>query len=437
MGADDEGVPHSQRPVYIGLGGAPEGEGLAADGISYVRLHFTLKDFTDEELGRANILCHLMGNVETQHFSVTELDSEIDENLGRFSIFSQVASGRGGYEPMVTLAMAVLPEHKADAVRLADEVMNRTLFKDEKYILNLLRQQRIESEQSIMMGGNSMAVRRADAMLCENGAVREAMQGISKLRLLQSEEKGFGKENLTWMEEMRRRIFSRDRLTVSLTGEMDESWLQALIGVLPDVPMGKPALHALMPRRAEGFLIPSEIGFAARCAMLTHEDRGALKVASQFLTLDYLWNTIRVKGGAYGTNLSATDSGPMEISSFRDPNAAGSLESFSKTAEALEEFLASDAELTQYIVSTIGSVDPLRTPRSVGPEADWMYFSGTRQEDLDREWTQILSCTRETLKDVAKAIRAACDDSVICVVGGQKSLDALKGKLDSVEAIQQ
>ena len=141
-----------------------------------------------------------MGNVETENYSVTELDSEIDENLGRLSIFTQVHSGRGGFVPLLTVSIAVLEEHKADAVRLIDEIINRTKFSDEKYILNLLRQHRIELEQSAMMAGNAFAARRASSALSEAGAVREAMQGISRLRLLQGEEKGFSAESREWMD---------------------------------------------------------------------------------------------------------------------------------------------------------------------------------------------------------------------------------------------
>ena len=433
-------IPEKRTPVPLTVteksGVTVLHQDVDAGGISYLRLNFLLDDLSDEELGRASLLAHLMGNVETENYSVTELDSEIDENLGRLSIFTQVHSGRGGFAPLLTVSMAVLEEHKGDALRLFDEIVGRTKFTDEKYILNLLRQYRIELEQSAMMAGNAFAARRASATLSEAGAVREAMQGISRLRLLQGEEKNFSKENLAWMEALRRRIFTRDRLTLSLTGDMDEAWLKQFVSLLPSSPKGEKAEHKPLPGCAEGFLIPSEIGFAARSALLPHADRGALKVASQFLTYDYLWNTIRVKGGAYGTSFSATDSGTMEITSYRDPNAAQSLDSFMKTADALKAFAASSDDLTQYIVSTIGNIDPLRTPRSIGPEADWMYFSRTTQQELNSEWTQVLTCDKQKLSEIAEAIREACNASAICVVGGKSSLDACGDKLEKIESIQ-
>ena len=52
-----------------------------------------------------------------------------------------------------------------------------------------------------------------------------------------------------------------------------------------------------------------------------------------------------------------------------------------ETARVLREFSNGEDDLTQYIVSTIGRIDPLWTPRSVGDEAAWMYFSGTTEED--------------------------------------------------------
>ena len=52
---------------------------------------------------------------------------------------------------------------------------------------------------------------------------------------------------------------------------------------------------------------------------------GTIQVAARILTYGYLWNTIRVKGGAYGTGLSISENGDVTFTSFRDPSVANSL----------------------------------------------------------------------------------------------------------------
>ena len=405
-------------------------------GISYLTMYFSLADFTAEELSRAAILAPLMGNIATEHYDVAALKSETNEKLGRLAIFPQIHAGRKQAGAFVTVNIAVLESHKQDAVALADEILNHSLFTDEAYILNLIRQNRIGMEQAIMMQGNAYAARHASAALSPVGAMSEHFQGMSLLRQLQKEEKAFGPDTLRWMDALAKRIFTRERVTLSLTGPMDEAWLRAARDVLRSAPMGEPVALTPLQGKADGFMIPSEIGFAARVADLPADNRGAVQVAAQFLTFDFLWNVIRVKGGAYGTGFRSTETGTMEITSFRDPNAAQSLRSFCQTADALRAFCQSDADLTQYIISTIGGIDPLRTPRSIGVEAAWMYFSGTTEEERMQEWNQVLHTTKAQLLAFADVLDAACARSSVCVIGGQTSLDACGDQLNHIESVQ-
>ena len=407
-----------------------------SSGISYLTLYFSLADMPAEELSRAAILARLMGDVATENYDVAALHAETNEKLGRLSIYAQLHAGRKRAEPFVTVNVAVLENRKQDAVRLLDEILNRSVFTDEAYILNILRQGRIGTEQGIMMGGNAYAARHAGAALTPTGAMNEALQGIGFLRVLQKTEKEFGADTLAWLDAMRKRIFVRNRVTASLTGEMDEAWVKAVLAVLPAGEKGEEAVYTPAQRRADGFSIPSEIGFAARAAVLLPENNGAAQVAGNFLTYDYLWNTIRVKGGAYGTSFRVTETGNMEITSYRDPHAAQSLDSFCETARVLREFSNGEDDLTQYIVSTIGRIDPLRTPRSVGDEAAWMYFSGTTEEDLCRDWDQVIHTTKDDLRKLADTIGKACDESVVCVVGGKTALEACGDKLEHIESVQ-
>lgn len=406
-------------------------------GISYLTLYFSLSDFDARDLSRASIVAPLLGSIATEHFDVTALRSETNEKLGRFSVYPQSHLGVRRSGAFVTVQIALLENSKQDAVALADEILNRSLFTDEAYILNLVRQRRIGMEQEIMMSGSSFAARHALSSLSPAYAMTEALQGLGMLRQLQKEEKEFGPDTLAWMAALAKRIFTRERVTLSVTGELDEKWVRQMRDVLCSGPMGAPKTLTPAGGDRDGFLIPSEIGFAARAALpAALENRGAAQVAAQFLTYDYLWNTIRVKGGAYGTGFRVTETGGLAVTSYRDPAPGASLQSFLGTADALRAFCRSGESLTQYIISTIGSIDPLRTPRSISGEAGWMYFSGATEEDLLREWDQVLHTTKEQLLSFADALEEACAASNICVVGGQTALDGCGDQISHVESVQ-
>ena len=165
-------------------------------------------------------------------------------------------------------------------------------------------------------------------------------------------------------------------------------------------------------------------------------DLGAAEVAAQFLTYDYLWNTIRVKGGAYGTGLRVGRWGNLAVTSFRDPSAAQSLNAFCQAGAALRAFCQGEEDVDRYIVSTIGEIDPLLTPRAAGEMAARLYLAGVTAEDLEQEWAQVLRTDKEKLSAFADLLDQALPASQICVIGGQNALAACGDMLSRIEPLQ-
>ena len=69
--------------------------------------------------------------------------------------------------------------------------------------------------------------------------------------------------------------------------------------------------------------VPSGVSYAASAGHLARygqEADGALRVLSTILSYDYLWNEVRVKGGAYGCGCQGGASGKVGFYSYRDPS---------------------------------------------------------------------------------------------------------------------
>ena len=160
-------------------------------------------------------------------------------------------------------------------------------------------------------------------------------------------------------------------------------------------------------------------------------------MASNLLTYDYLWNEVRVKGGAYGTNLRIGEDGSVSFSSFRDPGCGRSLDTFTGAGAALRSFCDSGEQPDRYIISTIGDMDPLLTPRMEGTMAAAMYFSGRTQADRQQARSEVLHTTVEELRTFSRELDALCGASTVCVVGGDAALDACGDKITSRERLQQ
>ena len=65
---------------------------------------------------------------------------------------------------------------------------------------------------------------------------------------------------------------------------------------------------------------------------------GAFYAVARFLSRGYLWDNVRVVGGAYGGGCALNpSSGGFAFSSFRDPNLQGTLDIYGKTVSVLDE----------------------------------------------------------------------------------------------------
>ena len=89
----------------------------------------------------------------------------------------------------------------------------------------------------------------------------------------------------------------------------------------------------------EGFKTQSDVqyvGLGANFRDLGYDFSGKLLVLKHILEYDYLWNYVRVKGGAYGSKLLISVAGDIVFASYRDPNLQETYKNYKKTYNYLK-----------------------------------------------------------------------------------------------------
>ncbi len=415
---------------------------LNASGILYTDLYFSASGLTEEELCCASFLCDVLTRTATEQYSSLELQNEIKANMGGLDVFATVYSRVGitdSCAPYLVCTGSVLESKTGDAVRLTSEILTRSRFTDRQLILNLLRQKKMGCEQSFAMAGHNYGVSRVNAYLTSAGAVNEYFSGYSFYQWVKRQEAGFaetGDALCAKLEELYHRIFTRERMLISVTGSEQPAYVSALIEELPSVPEQQTLCRiAPLGIHREGIVVPAGVSFAvsgANLYQLHASYTGSLRVAGNILSLSYLWNTIRVKGGAYGTGFFARSNGMTAYYSYRDPNAARSLDVYAHADDYLREFCAGEENLTKYIIGTIADFEPLQTPRSIGRNASLWYLTGYTYEDACRLRHEVLHTTREDLLSLCGVLKAITDCGAVCVVGGKDKLEACGKQLDTL-----
>ena len=140
-------------------------------------------------------------------------------------------------------------------------------------------------------------------------------------------------------------------------------------------------------------------------ARLGYKPTGAIAVVINHLNTTWLWDKIRVQGGAYGGQcMFDRYSGGFTFVSYRDPNLIATLDTYDRAADFLRNADLNEVELTRNIVGTIGEVDSYRLPDAKAFDSMQRYLIGDTDEARQRLREEILSTTAADIRNFADAM---------------------------------
>ena len=144
------------------------------------------------------------------------------------------------------------------------------------------------------------------------------------------------------------------------------------------------------------------------------------------LGYDYLWNNVRVKGGAYGCMCGFSQNGNGYFVSYRDPSLKETNEIYEGAYEYVANFNVSDRDMTKYIIGAISNMDVPLTPSGAGSRGFNAYMTGITEEYLKEVRNQVLQATQEDIRKLAPIVKSILDDGNLCVIGNEKKIEENK-----------
>ena len=178
-------------------------------------------------------------------------------------------------------------------------------------------------------------------------------------------------------------------------------------------------------KRNEGFLSASQVQYVCRAGNFINKGlsyTGALRVLKVLMSYEYLWQEVRVKGGAYGCMCTFGKSGDSYFVSYRDPNLKGTVEVYERAADFVENFDGDERTMTQYIIGAVSEMDTPLNPAAKGLRSMSAYLTNQTLSDLQKERDEVLSATQDDIRALAAHIRAFMQDDCLCVVGNEEKI---------------
>ena len=413
---------------------------VASRGITYTNLLFDISDLNENELFLVSLLCELYKNLPTEKYDALGLQTLIKTELGTLAVVPLTVSSDGEVKSYVNVSVSSLNSRLFAVADILSELLLTTDFSSLSTIGKIVRQIKCDEAESIGASGHAVAMSRSMAYISREAAVSEYLSGLEHYIRLKELDSEFDlrKESLsTSFAELQARIFTKKRLKVFYAGERNDLYAKAITELFP---IGEDFISECkietLGIRHEGVLIPAGVAFAGKGVRPLCESAflsGSWGVARTALSFGYLWNNIRVLGGAYGAGFAARrNSGNCGFYTYRDPSPHRSVEIFKQSPSYLKDLAASDEDIDGFIIGALGDSDPLMTPKVTALMALGAHLRHDTTEARQKHRSELLGTTKDDLLKISEWLEAAIDNSGVCIVGGRDKLDACGDIIDSI-----
>ena len=415
--------------------------------LAYALAYFDISGVSYQELPYVTVLARLLTKLDTDRMRADELDSYIKSNLGFLSFSTEVyvPDNPRLAAPKLVAAAGALSEKIDCLARIPQEIWGSTRFDDTDRMRDVLTQMRINLEQGFLNAGHGAAMARAFSYVSPAGVVREQLGGVDFYRWLRDLLEHFDDRKEALCEKLRElaaRIFVSDGAVMSFIGSGEDyrRWWDAA-GNLGLEPRTAPVKELYVPApedKREAFIIPSDICFCAQAhdpRMLGLETPGSWAVAAGALSYDYLWNEVRVKGGAYGCGFRVLADRQLAFYSYRDPALDATLARFADAGAWLAGFEPDDAAFEGLVVSTTAAHDAPVKPFAQGRRQDAAYFSRRPCGFRRKQRAEILATTPDDLHAVGAGVRQMAAAAPVCVFGSRELVEANHAGLTPVDLL--
>ncbi len=406
----------------------------AKDGfISAMNLYFDISDLTDDELRDAVFMDKLIAELPTLKSSGAELQKRITGILGSLSSDITAVGDKSAPDECRTffvIKSRFLTRNFDEAQKLIVELITETDYNSEELISEILMQDDEDMKQEIISEGHIFASRRVRGSMSAESAVKEIVSGFEGYKSLHEFTVNIEEKIPPLIEKLRKlsnRIFCKNRLTASVTSVSDFS-PDIIAEILPAGEKFEPTRMKLsldLPK-SQGITISSGVSYSARILGKSITDMGLWNVLTTLLSYEYLWNEVRVKGGAYGTGAGVNSLGEVVFHSYRDPSPSSSVEIYDRTSQFLEAFCRGSDDLAPFIISSIARGEPMMSDGEYGSACDDMYFRGITQEKRRAVRQRMLSLTKDDLTEAAEYLKNIGN---CCIIGSKNAVEVYEGDM--------
>lgn len=409
---------------------------LFTSGIFYADVGLNLHLLPQRYLPYVPLFGRALLETGTEKEDFVSLSQRIGQKTGgiRSSMFtSAVKDTENGTAWLFLRGKAMIPR-TSELLDIISDVLLTAQLDNQKRFKQLLLEEKAIQEQKLIPHGHHIVSCRLRSHFNEADRADEQMNGISYLLFLRELEK---KIDAHWedihstLKEIRRLLLSRPHMIINVTVD-ESSWsnlesrtLEFLDG-FPEKTARFATWSAGPLPECEGMIVPSLVNYVGKGAnlyKLGYQYNGSVHVITHLLRTTWLWDQVRVQGGAYGV-LCRFDrlSGGLIFVSYRDPGLLSTIDVFDRTAQFLTDIDMGSDELQKSIIGAIGGIDAYMLPDAKGYTSMQRYLNNNTDEARQKMREEILSTTADNFKAFASILHEVKEKGIVKVLGSESEI---------------
>jgi len=414
---------------------------VKSDGIVYTSLFFDTADADDDALFYLSLVENLLTNLATDRYSGERLQTVIGLCTGSMTANHATYDNAGNVISASVMRFKAMTDRFAEACELAEEILTHTRFDDRKAIVDLVSQIATEMQLGLINNSSQIAATRAAANHYVRDAINDKVRGLSfytRVKALK-EQLAADPDAFNALKESLQAVYTRyianGKAVLSVASDEDTFEKTKTVSL----PMKRCLTDSLAAAKSPllsgnvAVTAPCDIVFNGYCYPVDPAVKGGeLMLCKKILSLEYLWQKIRVENGAYGCGANPGAAKRLDMWSYRDPQINATLSTYDDAAGFLSRLDLGERAVEDYIISCIRTLDTPQMPQAQAYFCDVLYLSGRKPEQLQKERDELLDADLKKINAVGELMKACVADKSYCTVGSTENITANKKRYDEI-----
>lgn len=404
---------------------------MESNGILYLKLFFDASGVPQKLLPYTGLLTELLGKLDTDQYSYQQLPTIKNQIFGGLSFHNTTFNKNADeYRTFLSVKMKLLKEDLIQALNVLHNIIVKTDYEMIENIKKIVKSAKIKGEYELQNNAHYFAIFYSGSNLFPALYLDEITSGIRYYHFLCEIDRQLENDPKSVIEKLKETagyIFIQNNMEVAVGCERKD--FDFVKNQWNDFKLTQKEIRKNtydFDLNAEKMAFMNTAGIVYNITSFDFQKNGIpyhgkYQVLRTIINLEYLWNKVRVQGGAYGCGCKFMNSGFSYFYSYRDPNLKETYKIYQTLADEISTFTASEREMTKYILGTINELDQPKTNMDKLNAAINKFYKEISDESLMQQRQEILQTTPDDIRQ-CKNLLELIDCKNICTIGNEQKI---------------